>query len=152
MAKSRTSFSSCHRDTVSLEQRDTGPFVSYRPAACPFEKGEWSTGESRLWGWKPNWNKWCACSAWPHGPDSWEGKDGWVSVGRLAQEEGIGFYWGKQDGWMRSEPPCLHGEWLCCLILQKGSVRGEAGTSHLTDNKQGGRACWKVGQEQAGLL
>lgn len=27
-----------------------------------------------------------------------------------------------------------------------------ASTSHLTDNKEGGQACWKVGQEQAGLL
>lgn len=31
---------------------------------------------------------------------------------------------------------------------------GEKGASmsHLTDNKKGGQACWKVGQEQAGLL
>lgn len=27
-----------------------------------------------------------------------------------------------------------------------------ASSSHLTDNKEGGQACWKVGQEQAGLL
>lgn len=29
--------------------------------------------------------------------------------GGLAREEGIGFYRGKQDGWMQTKPPRLHG-------------------------------------------